>query len=122
MRRAEHEQRAEAFRQRLAAEADKPPGQQEWPDLSDWVTIEVTATCRTAGCSMQDTGVAVVLHENGDGVYRAVCGRCGQPHTDLVADFDDGPANLAPQAQTLRMPRPAGHAVPSQDAPMGVES
>jgi hypothetical protein len=39
------------------------------------------AVCRTEGCAVEGTAFEVVLYGPS---YACVCGRCGQPHTDLT--------------------------------------
>lgn len=46
-------------------------------------SVAMKATCRTSGCSMDGVPVDVRAEQNPDGVYRVVCGACGQPITDL---------------------------------------
>jgi hypothetical protein len=108
MKKSDHEKRATAFRKQLAEEAVKPRDQQQWPTIDEWPTIRATATCRTPNCPAENTPFPVQLHENADGIYRATCGPCGQPHTDLTTTFDDtGPTNLAtPRPGQQNKPEP----------------
>lgn len=63
----------------LIAEAQKPMGTQEWPELDQWLSIEGISTCTTPSCVVRGVPFPVVLHENADGVFRGQCGECQQP-------------------------------------------
>lgn len=105
MKKAEHDKRAARFRAELAEQAAKPRDEQQFPeDVSAWPSVRATAECRTPDCPVAGTRFEVELHENGDGYYRAVCGRCGQPHTHLVPQYDDGPGDSLPTGLPERSP------------------
>ncbi len=106
-KRADYQKRADTFRSQLRAQGRRPRDEQEWPDLTQWVTIDAVATCRTEGCPVAGVGFQVQLMENADGIYRASCGRCNRPHTDVVATFDDGPVPLVAPLPA-RPPTPPG--------------
>lgn len=57
--------------------------QGEWLEHHEWPSVPHVVTCRTPGCPREGDPIEVDLHENVDGVFRAVCGPCGQPHTDM---------------------------------------
>lgn len=105
MKKADYERRAARFRGELAEQAARPRGEQQFPeDVSAWPSVAVVAECRTPGCPVAGRRFEVELHENADGIYRAVCGRCGQPHTHLVPQYDDGPGDPLPTGRPARPP------------------
>ena len=89
MNRADHETAAAAFRAAMYAEAEKPFEERSLPD--PWLSVPARLTCATPGCPVAAAGpVRHELYENADGVYRASCGACGRPITDITGIFDDG--------------------------------
>lgn len=44
-------------------------------------SVRRIAVCRTDECPVADTGYEVTLYGPN---YTCVCGRCGQPHTELI--------------------------------------
>lgn len=89
MKRSEYEPKAEAFRALLMAEGEKPRDQQVWPEYEDWLSIPGTSTCTTPTCPAFDVADPVVLHENADGVFRGMCGQCGNQITPVPTFEDD---------------------------------
>ena len=79
MKRSEYEALAIPFRARLQAESLKPQGEQNWPEPEEWLSVAGTNTCTTPldGCSVSGQTFPVILHENGDGIFRGQCGVCG---------------------------------------------
>lgn len=45
--------------------------------LEDWPTIQAISICRTENCSQNGSEIGLSLAVNVDGVFRAVCGPCG---------------------------------------------
>ncbi|QEQ93606.1 hypothetical protein SEA_ZUKO_28 [Streptomyces phage Zuko] len=89
MKRAEYEARAVEFRARLE-EISKLPDPKPWPEHDEWLSVPGISTCTTPPdkCSVSNRPFPVLLHENGDGVFRGVCGVCGAAITP-VPIFDD---------------------------------
>lgn len=47
--------------------------------------VMMNATCRTVGCPVEGQTFTVPMYPNAaEPIYRAQCGRCLQPVTDLV--------------------------------------
>lgn len=47
--------------------------------------VHMIATCHTPGCPVAEQPVNALMYPNPvEPTYRAVCGRCGQPVTDLA--------------------------------------
>jgi len=54
-------------------------------DETEPVPVMMTATCHTPDCPMDGVGCVVPMYANAaEPIYRAQCGRCGEPVTDLV--------------------------------------
>lgn len=88
MKRAEYEAKATEFRALLEEISLKPADQREWPEHDEWLSIPGTSTCTTPTCAAFGIACPVKLHENGDGVFRGVCGVCDAP-TDPVPIFEE---------------------------------
>lgn len=90
MKRSEYEPLAKEFRAELERISQLPVDQREWPEHDEWLQIRGTATCTTPTCVAFGKPFPVLLHENGDGVYRGVCGVCDEPNTPVpVFDEED---------------------------------
>ncbi|MCE7081171.1 hypothetical protein [Streptomyces sp. ST2-7A] len=97
MKHTEFEEQAEEFREEMLVQQNLPEGERAYPESTEeWPHIDAVATCRTEGCPVEGQPYPVSLPVPVNGIYQAVCGRCGQQHTELIAEFDDGPVNLAP--------------------------
>ncbi|MET9350170.1 hypothetical protein [Streptomyces termitum] len=81
MKRSEYEALALEFRVRLAAG--------DFPEGDEWLSVPGTSTCTTPNCHAFGVTCAVRFHENADGVYRGICGPCGQP-TEVKLTLEDG--------------------------------
>lgn len=46
-------------------------------------TVPAVLTCRTPECILEGQPIETVLAVNADGVWRAVCGPCEKPITDI---------------------------------------
>ena len=88
MKRAEYEAKATAFRALLNEIASRPQNEQDWPDFPDWLSVPGTSTCTTPTCVVFGQPFRVTLHENADGIFRGMCGQCGNPITP-VPDLED---------------------------------
>ncbi|MEU2434031.1 hypothetical protein ABZ611_31870 [Streptomyces sp. NPDC007861] len=83
MKRSEYEALAVPFRERLL--------EGDWPDDPDqWLKVEAVVRCTTPTCAAFDVADPVTLHENADGVYRVVCGKCCQATTSIKLKLEDG--------------------------------
>jgi hypothetical protein len=89
MKRSEYEPLAKEFRAELERISHLPEPR-PWPEHDEWLQIAGIATCTTPNCVAFGVGFPVLLHENGDGVYRGQCGVCDQPNTPVpVFDEED---------------------------------
>ncbi|QWT29812.1 hypothetical protein PP631_gp031 [Streptomyces phage KimJongPhill] len=88
MKRAEYEAKAIEFRALLEEISQRPEEEREWPEHDEWLSIPGTSTCTTPTCAAFGIASPVKLHENGDGVFRAVCGLCDTP-TNPVPIFEE---------------------------------
>lgn len=90
MKRSEYEAAAEQWRSFLNAEAEKPKAEQSFPeDPAEWLSVMAYATCATPNCVNYGQTFHVKLDENADGVYRVMCGQCGQSITPVL-DLEEG--------------------------------
>ena len=83
---AEYEAAAQAFRDALHAEMQKPSTERVWPE--EWLTVRARVVCTMPDCPAGST--LCDLGENADGIYRACCGVCGNDHESITLLFDDG--------------------------------
>lgn len=90
MKRSEYEAAAEEWRAFLNAEAEKPKDEQAFPDdPAEWLSVMAHATCATPTCVNYGQTFHVELHENADGIYRVMCGQCGEAITPILDLEDD---------------------------------
>ncbi len=91
MKRAEYEAKATEFRAALEEISQKPQHEQEWPEHDEWLSIQGVAVCTTPPdqCSVSGQEFSVLLHENGDGVFRGQCGVCGASNTPVPVFEED---------------------------------
>jgi hypothetical protein len=90
MKRSEYLKRSREFRSYLQAEAAKPEGERRFPTRpEDWFSVEAILTCTTPTCVVRGQGFSREIKENADGVYRAVCGRCHTPITDINLQLEE---------------------------------
>lgn len=54
----------------------------EWLDDDQWPKVRHIVVCHTKGCPASAVPFTIDLNENVDGVFRSVCGPCGQPHSE----------------------------------------
>ncbi|MBB0229890.1 hypothetical protein, partial [Streptomyces calidiresistens] len=94
MERVEFEEQAEAFREKMLAQQDLPMEERTFPESTEeWPHIDAVVTCRTPGCPVEGQPYQVRLAVPVNGIYQAACHPCGQQHTEIIAEFDDGPVN-----------------------------
>lgn len=92
MKRSEYEAKAVEFRAKLEAISQLPPDEREWPEHNEWLSVPGVSVCTTppAQCSVSGKEFPVLLHENGDGIFRGVCGVCGAEITPTpIFEEDD---------------------------------
>lgn len=83
-------QRAREFRRLLAEEAEKPMEERNFPGDSEWVGLKAISMCETPGCASEGLEFEVNLYENSDGVYRILCGLCGNCVDNVTPLFSNG--------------------------------
>jgi hypothetical protein len=91
MKRSEYEPLAKAFRAELER-ISQLPEPRPWPEHDEWLSIPGKTVCTAPSkfCSVSGQEFPVLLHENGDGVFRGQCGVCGAPTTPVpVFDEED---------------------------------
>lgn len=67
-----------------------------WLEPEEWPAHPAVLVCRTAGCPAEGEEVPAMVGENVDGVFRAACGGCQEPITEMWVEDTVTPLPLEP--------------------------
>jgi hypothetical protein len=85
------------FQRRLQAESEMDDDDRVlFHNVESWLEVEGKVYCLTEGCANQGLGYTIRLKVQGDGIFRASCGRCGNPSEKIVPMFEDGKGHELP--------------------------